>query len=225
MKEILTEELVAMRAAKELMPGDYCNLGIGIPLNCAAYTPEGVMVQSENGVLGYGPVYDRESLEENIERVDWDVTDAGMRYLEYVPGMSFFDMLTSFSMIRSGRLISILGGLQVSEKGDASIHSMNEDDIASKIGGSMDLAWGAKRLIITMTHCSKDGSPKIVRKLTMPVTTRNRVNLVVTDLAVIEVTRSGLVLREVAPGWTPEEVQAQTEATLTIAPDIREMEF
>jgi len=225
MKEKLTEELVAMRAAKELVPGDYCNLGIGIPLNCAAYIPEGVMVQSENGVLGYGPVYDRESLDENIERVDWDVVDAGMRYLEYVPGMAFFDMLTSFAMIRSGRLISILGGLQVSEKGDAAIHSMSKDDIASKIGGSMDLAWGARRLIVTMTHCSKDGNPKIVRELTMPVTTRGRVNLIVTDLAVIEVIDSGLVLKEFAPEWTPEEIQEQTEATLTIAPDVREIEF
>ena len=225
MKEKLTEELVAMRAAKELVPGDYCNLGIGIPLNCAAYAPEGVMVQSENGVLGYGPVYDRESLDENIERVDWDVADAGMRYLEYVPGMSFFDMLTSFSMIRSGRLISILGGLQVSEKGDAAIHSMSKDDIASKIGGSMDLAWGARRLIVTMTHCSKDGNPKIVRELTMPVTTRGCVNLIVTDLAVIEVTDSGLVLKEFAPGWSPDEIIAETEAPLTIADDVREIEF
>ena len=225
MKEKLTEELVAMRAARELVPGDYCNLGIGIPLNCATYASEGVMLQSENGVLGYGPVHDRESLDENIERVDWDVADAGMRYLEYVPGMSFFDMLTSFAMIRSGRLISILGGLQVSEKGDAAIHSMSKDDIASKIGGSMDLAWGARRLIVTMTHCSKDGDPKIVRELTMPVTTRGRVNLIVTDLAVIDVTESGLVLKEFASGWTPEEIQEQTEATLTIAPDVREIEF
>ena len=225
MKEKLTEELVAMRAAKELVPGDYCNLGIGIPLNCAAYAPEGVMLQSENGVLGYGPVYDRDSIEQHVEQVDWDVADAGMRYLGYVPGMSFFDMLTSFAMIRSGRLISILGGLQVSERGDAAIHSMSDENIAAKIGGSMDLAWGARRLIVTMTHCSKDGNPKIVRELTMPVTTRKRVNLIVTDLAVIEVTASGLVLKEFAPGWTPEEILEQTGATLTVATDVREIEF
>ena len=225
MKEKLTEELIAMRAAKELMPGDYCNLGIGIPLNCAAFAPEGVMLQSENGVLGYGPTFDRESLDENKEYVDWNVTDAGMRYLGYVPGMSFFDMLTSFIMIRSGRMLSILGGLQVSEKGDAAIHSMSTVDIASKIGGSMDLSWGARRLIVTMTHCSKDGDPKIVRKLTMPVTTIERVNLIVTDLAVIEVTGSGLVLKEFAPGWTPEEIQEQTGANLTIAADVKEIEF
>ena len=225
MKDKLTEELVAMRAAKELIPGDYCNLGIGIPLNCAAYAPEGVMLQSENGVLGHGPAYDSENVEQHLEQIDWDVVDAGMRYLSYAPGMSFFDMLTSFAMIRSGRLISILGGLQVSEKGDAAIHSLSDENIAAKIGGSMDLTWGARRLIITMTHCSKDGSPKIVRELTMPVTIRGRVNLIVTDLAVIEVTNSGLVLKEVAPGWTPEEIQEQTEARVTVAPDVREMEF
>lgn len=225
MKERLTEELVAMRVAKELVPGDYCNLGIGLPLLCAAYAPEGVILQSENGVLGYSPVYDPDSLEQNIEQVDWDVVDAGMRYLKHVPGMAFFDMLTSFSMIRSGRLISILGGLQVSVKGDAAIHSTSSDNRTPRIGGSMDLAWGVKRLIIAMTHTAKDGSPKIVRELTMPVTTRGRVNLVVTDLAVIEVAPRGLVLKEFAPGWTPQEVMAETKAPLTIATDIREMEF
>jgi 3-oxoacid CoA-transferase B subunit len=225
MKERLTEELVAMRVAKELVPGDYCNLGIGVPLLCASYVSEGVILQSENGVLGYSLVYDPDSLEQNIEQVDWDVVDAGMRYLKYVPGMAFFDMLTSFSMIRSGRLISILGGLQVSAKGDAAIHSTSADDRTPRIGGSMDLVWGAKRLIVAMTHSAKDGSPKIVRELTMPVTVRGRVNLVVTDLAVIEVTASGLVLKEFAPGWTPEEVMAETEAPLTIAADVREIEF
>ncbi len=225
MKEKLTEELVAMRAARELAPGDYCNLGIGVPLNCANYAPEGVMLQSENGVLGHGPPYDSENIEQHIEQIDWDVVDAGMRYLSYAPGMSFFDMLTSFAMIRSGRLISILGGLQVSEQGDAAIHSLSEENIAAKIGGSMDLTWGARRLIITMTHCSKDGSPKIVRELTMPLTIKGRVNLIVTDMAVIEVVSNGLVLREVAPGWTPKEIQEQTEANLSIAPDVHEMEF
>lgn len=221
MKDRLTDELVAMRVAKELVPGDYCNLGIGMPLLCASYAPEGVMVQSENGVLGYGPLY----TSDEIELLDQDMVDAGMRYFQYVPGMSFFDMLTSFAMIRSGRLISILGGLQVSEKGDLSVHSMSEDERTTRIGGSMDLAWGAKRLIVAMTHDAKDGSPKVVRELTMPVTARRCVNLIVTDLAVIEVTASGLVLKEFAPGWTPEEVIAETEATLTVAADVREIEF
>ena len=221
MKDRLTDELVAMRVAKELVPGDYCNLGIGLPLLCASYAPEGVMLQSENGVLGYGPLY----TDDEIELIDQDTVDAGMRYFQYVPGMSFFDMLTSFAMIRSGRLISILGGLQVSEKGDAAIHSTSEDERTTRIGGSMDLTWGAKRLIIAMTHNTRDGSPKIVRELTMPVTARGCVNLIVTDLAAIEVTASGLVLKELTPGWTPEEVMAETGAHLTVAANIREMEF
>jgi 3-oxoacid CoA-transferase subunit B len=207
MKEKLTEELVAMRAAKELAPGDYCNLGIGVPLLCASYAPEGVTVQSENGVLGYGPLHDLAD-DDDLERIDVDMIDAGRRFFQHKQGMAFFDMLASFAMIRSGRLISVLGGLQVSEKGDAAIHSMSEDDRFLQIGGSMDLAWGARRLIVAMPHCSKDGNPKIVRELTMPVTTKGCVNLIVTDMAVIEVTASGLVLKEYAPGWTPAEIQA-----------------
>lgn len=221
MKDRLTDELMAMRVAKELVPGDCCNLGIGLPLLCASYAPEGVMMQSENGVLGYGPLYTTDE----IDLLDQDMVDAGMRYFQYVPGMSFFDMLTSFAMIRSGRLISILGGLQISDKGDVSIHSMSADEKATRIGGSMDLTWGAKRVIVVMTHSAKDGSPKIVRELTMPVTTRACVNLIVTDIAVIEVTTDGLVLKEFAPGWTPEEVVSETDAPLTIAADIREMEL
>ena len=221
MKDRLTDELVAMRVAKELVPGDYCNLGIGLPLLCASYAPEGVMVQSENGVLGYGPLY----TSDEIELIDQDMVDAGMRYFQYVPGRSFFDMLTSFAMIRSGRLVSILGGLQVSEKGDLAVHSLSEDERTTRIGGSMDLTWGAKRLIVAMTHNTKDGSPKIVHQLTMPVTTRGCDNLIVTDIAVIEVAARGLVLKEFAPGWTLEEVMAETEAPLAIATDLREMEF
>lgn len=221
MKDRLTEELVAMRAAKELAPGDYCNLGLGIPLNCASYAPEGVIVQTENGVLGYGPLYDIDE----IEKIDPDMMDVGLRYLKYVPGMSFFDVLTSFAMIRSGRLISILGGRQVSEKGDVAIHSMSEHDRVMQIGGSMDLAWGARRLIIAMTHCSKNGIHKIVRELTMPATARQCVNLIVTDIAVIEVTDGGLILKEFAPGWTPTDIQEQTGALLKIAGDIKEMTF
>ena len=224
MKEKLTEELVAMRAAKELAPGDYCNLGIGVPLLCASYTSEGVTVQSENGVLGYGPLHDLAD-DDDLGRIDVDMIDAGRRFFQYKQGMAFFDMLASFAMIRSGRLISVLGGLQVSEKGDAAIHGMSGDDRFLQIGGSMDLAWGARRLIIAMTHCTKDGNPKIVRELTMPVTTRRCVNLIVTDMAVIEVTTSGLVLKEFAPDWTPEEIQEQTGATLKVAGDIKEMAF
>lgn len=221
MKDRLTDELVAMRVAKELAPGDYCNLGIGIPLLCANYIPEGVIIQSENGVLGYGPVYDATM----IEHIDPDVADAGMRYLLPVPGMSFFDTLTSFVMIRKGRLVSVLGGLQVSEKGDLAVHSLGEDAGMPHIGGSMDLALGAKRVIVAMTHNAKDGKAKVVHELTLPVTCRKCVNLIVTDLAVLEVTAQGLVLLEFAPGWSPEEVLARADASVTVAPDVHEMEF
>lgn len=225
MKDRMTEDLMVMRAAKELVPGDYCNLGIGIPLNCASYIAEGVSIQSENGVLGYGPLFDKETMLQNIDQVDWDVVDAGMRYLKYVSGMSYFDMLTSFAMIRNGRLTAILGGLQVSEKGDAAIHSLSQEETGWKIGGSMDLSWGAKRLIVMMTHCTKDGKPKLVHKLTMPVTTLRCVDLVITDIAVIKTKPGGLVLIETAPGWTPQEVLAETEAILNVAPDVHEIEF
>lgn len=221
MKERLTDELMAMRAARELSSGDYCNLGIGVPLLCVSYIPEGVMVQSENGVIGYGTAYESDEL----DQMDLDLIDAGMRYFRTRPGMSFFDQLTSFSMIRSGRLISVLGGLQVSAKGDVAIHSLSEDNKTPRIGGSMDLAWGAKRLIIAMTHNAKDGSPKVVRDLTMPVTARACADLIITDIAVIKVGENGLILQECAPDWTPEEIIAQTDASLTVAEDIKEMTF
>ena len=221
MKERLTEELIAMRVAKELMPDDYCNLGLGIPQLCASYVADGVIVQSEIGVLGYGPLYDDGSL----DKINIDYVDAGVKYFQYLPGMSLFDLQTSFAMIRSGRMISVLGGLQVSEGGDLAVHNKGEEEVAHRIGGSMDLAWGAKRLIVAMTHNTNDGHPKVVREMTLPITTKACVNLIVTDLAVIEVTKEGLVLKEVAPGWTPEEVIAETDAEISIAPDVREMEF
>jgi len=221
MKERLTEELVAMRACKELQPGDYCNLGIGTPQLCALYVTQGIYVQTENGALGYGPLVTAD----NWQQIDTDYQDAGGKFFTAASGMSFFDMLTSFAMIRSGRLISILGGLQVSQKGNLAIHSTGEGDEYPQIGGSMDLAWGAKRLIVTMTHNTKDGHPKIVKELGLPVSAQECVDLIVTDLAVIEITDEGLVLREFAPDWTPQEIQEQTGAQLIVAEDVKEMEF
>ena len=221
MKERLAEEVVAMRAIKELEPGDCCNLGLGLPLLCALFVPEGVHVQAENGVLGYGPLVTTD----NAEMADPALMDAGSRFFTPAPGMSFFDMLTSFAMIRSGRLITILGGLQVSQNGDLAIHSMGEADEYPQIGGAMDLAWGAKKLIVTMAHNTKDGKPKILKELTLPVSSPKCVDIIVTDLAVIEVTPDGLVLKEVAPGWAAEEVQTLTEAQLIVAEDVKEMEL
>ncbi len=221
MKERLAEEVVAMRAIKELEPGDCCNLGLGLPLLCALFVPENVHVQAENGVLGYGALVTTD----NAEMADPALMDAGSRFFTPAPGMSFFDMLTSFAMIRSGRLITILGGLQVSQNGDLAIHSMGEADEYPQIGGAMDLAWGAKKLIVTMTHNTKDGKPKILKELTLPVSSPKCVDIIVTDLAVIEVTPDGLVLKEVAPGWAAEEVQTLTEAQLIVAEDVKEMEL
>ena len=221
MKDRLTEELIAIRVVRELKPGDYCNLGLGLPQQCASYVDEGVIVQSEIGVLGYGPLYDDDSL----DKINIDYVDAGVKYFQYMPGMSFFDLTTSFAMIRSNRMISILGGLEVSQKGDLAVHNKGEEEVAHRIGGSMDLAWGAKRLIVAMTHRTYDGQPKVVRELTIPATTKECVDLIVTDIGVIDVTKDGLVLKEVAPDWTPEEVIAETDAELAIADDVREMEF
>lgn len=219
MKDRLTEELVAIRVAKELKPGDYCNLGIGIPQQCASHISWAIHVQTENGAIGYGPLVNAD----NLELVDVDMVDAGSMFFTPAPGMCFFDLVTSFAMMRSGRLVTVLGGLQVSEKGDLAVHSMSESDVYLQIGGSMDLAWGARRLIVAMTHNSKDGMPKIVRHLTMPMTAKECVDLIVTDLAVIEITPAGLLLKEVAPGWTYQEVQSYTEATLSLATDVKEM--
>jgi 3-oxoacid CoA-transferase B subunit len=221
MKDRLTEELLAMRAAQEIEPGNYCNLGIGLPQLCASHVPEGVIVQAENGTLGYGPLVGSD----NVDEADLDFIDAGGSFFTPAPGMVFFDMLTSFAMIRTGRLTSFLGGLQVSEKGDLAIHSLSDTDKFLQIGGSMDLAWGAERLIILMTHNTKDGASKVVKELTMPVSARACANLIITDLAVIEVTHDGLILKEYAPGWTPQEVQTQTGAQLIVANDVKEIEF
>jgi 3-oxoacid CoA-transferase B subunit len=221
MKEKLSEEVIAMRAVKELKEGDYCNLGIGFPQFCASYVPAGVHVQTENGALGYGPLLTME----NVDQVNADMADAGARFFSRAPGMCFFDLLTSFAMIRSGRLISILGGLQVSEKGDLAIHSTGETRDFPQIGGSMDLAWGAQKVIVTMTHTTKDDKPKIVKELSLPLSASRCVDLIVTDIAVIEVQPDGLLLREVAPGWTAEEIQSLTKARLKIPVDLKEMEL
>lgn len=160
-----------------------------------------------------------------MKQIDADLIDAGGSFYTRAPGMSFFDILTSFTMIRGGRMNTILGGLQVSEKGDLALHSTSEVDLYPQIGGSMDLAWGAKKVIVAMTHTTKDGKPKIVKQLTMPVSAERCVDVIVTDLAVIEVTPAGLLLKELAPDWTPQEVQSLTGAQLIVADDVKVVEF
>jgi len=221
MKQRLERDVIAMRAAKELRDGDCVNLGFGLPTLCALYVPEGIRFQTEAGLLGYG----RLVMADEADTADWHYIDASGRFVNPAPGMAIMDVVTSFCMIRSGRMTSIMGGFQVSEKGDLANWNTGGDALGGTIGGAMDLAVGAGRVIITMDHTTKDGGYRIVKKCTYPITAKEAVNLVITDLAVIEVTRDGLVLREVAPGWTADEVQELTEPKLIVAPDVKEVEL
>jgi 3-oxoacid CoA-transferase B subunit len=209
-KQRLTREQIAARAALELPDGAYVNLGWGIPNLIAAYLPRGVNVifHSENGILGMGP-------RAKPGEEDFDLVDAMKVPVTLTPGASYFSQDDAHVMTRGGHLdICILGGMQVSEKGDLANWRVPSAKGAGNIGGAMDIATGARRLIVTMEHCAKDGSPKIVKACTYPLTAIECVNTIVTDLAVIDVAPEGLVLREVAPGFTPEEVQKFTEAKL-----------
>jgi 3-oxoacid CoA-transferase B subunit len=221
MKQRLDRDIIGMRAAKELKDGDCVNLGFGIPTLCALYVPEGIRFQTEAGLLGYG----RLVMADEIEKADWHYIDASGRFCTPAPGMAIFDVVTSFAMIRSGRLISIMGGFQVSEKGDLANWNTGGDALGGTIGGAMDLAVGSRLVIITMDHTTREGNYRIVKKCSYPLTAKECVNLIITDLAVIEVTPEGLLLKEVAPGWTAEEVQALTEPKLIIAPDLKEIEL
>ena len=215
----LTRELIALRVARELAPGSVVNLGIGLPTLVGAYAPPetGILLQAENGILGYGGFTE--------EAFDPDLINAGGQPVNLNPGASFFDSSVSFGMIRGGHIdVAVLGGLQVSERGDLANWSVPERGGGS-IGGAMDLAVGARRLIVAMEHTTRDGRPRIVRECSYPLTARRCVDLIVTDLAVVEVGPAGLTLTEVAPGWQPREVAALTEAPLSVAESVREMEL
>ncbi len=214
----LSREQIAQRAAQELQNGFVVNLGIGIPTLVANYVPPGVeiILHAENGVLGCGP------LAEDGEE-DPDLINAGAQYITLRPGASCIYSAMSFAMIRGGHLdMTILGGFQVSRQGDLANWRVPGREYGS-IGGAMDLANGAKRVVVTMEHCTKQGEPKIVAACSYPLTGIACVDTVITDLAVITVTPDGLVLREVAPGVSAHEVQQLTAAPLRVADDIREM--
>ena len=221
MKERLGREVIALRAAKEFFDGAVVNLGGGIPTLAANFVPEGrtVVFHTENGALGFGPIPSDES-----EAEPHLMGANGMPFLP-LPGICFFHHADSFAMIRGGHIdITVLGALQVSERGDLANWTFPERGIGN-IGGGMDLAFCCKRVIVTMEHVTPKGDLKILTECAYPITTPRCVSLIVTDVAVIEVSEAGLVLKEVAPGWSAKDVQALTEPRLILAEDMKEMEL
>src|SRR5215470_13506715 len=209
-KPRLTREQIAQRAALELPDGAYVNLGWGIPNLIADYLPKEITVyfHSENGILGMGR-------RAKPGEEDYDLVDAMKVPVTLIRGASFFHQADAHLMTRGGHLdVAVLGGFQVSEKGDLANWKIPGAKGSGGIGGAMDIAAGAKTLIVCMEHTTKEGAPKIVKKCTYPLTGLECVDTVVTDLAVVDVSLEGLALREVAPGWTPEEVQKLTGARL-----------
>lgn len=225
MKERLDEQTIALRAAKELQDGWYVNLGFGIPTQVSNFVPEGraIFFQAENGLLGYGPI----ATPEEANELGWCYVNAAAQPVLPVPGMAIFDYGEAFDMIRGGHLdLVILGALQVSERGDlANWRLPTYTGRGGTIGGAMDLAACTQRVFVTMSHTEKDNKPKIVRECSYALTAKECVTLIFTDLAFIEVTDSGLVLKEKAPGWTVEEVQALTEPKLIVAQDLKDIEL
>jgi len=219
MSKGLTKELMALRCIRELEEGAYVNLGAGIPQLVGLFSAEKALIlQGENGVLGYGSIIEKK------EDADPDLTDAQGHPVSPGRGISCFDLCTSFIMIRGGRLdASILGAYQVSEKGD--LANSARGSRFYMFGGAMDLAFGAKRIIVLMEHTTDSGEPKILKECAYPLTARRAVGTIITNLAFLTITPEGMVIEETAPGVTVEQVQEATEPELRVSPDLKEMEI
>ncbi|MBO4814466.1 MAG: CoA transferase subunit B [Muribaculaceae bacterium] len=212
-------EVIAKRAAKELHDGDVVNLGIGIPTLIPNYLPEGVSVtlQTENGAMGMGPTPAEGEEDKNL-------INAGGGYITLNPGACTFDSATSFAIIRGGHVnVSFLGALQVDEKGNLA-NWIIPGKMAPGMGGAMDLVVGAKRVILTMEHTQK-GNPKILKECTLPLTAAGQVNMIITEMGVMDITPEGIVLRELHPEFTVEDIQAATQAKLIIDPNLKPMDI
>ncbi len=213
----LTRELIALRVARELPPRSVVNLGIGLPTLVAGFVDpaDQILFQAENGILGYAGVSEAD--------YDPDLINAGGQPVDLVPGASFFDTAASFAMIRGGHIdVAVLGGLQVSARGDLANWYVPERGGGS-VGGAMDLAVGARKLIIAMAHRTREGAPRIVAECEYPLTAPRCVDVIITDLAVIDVGAGGLTLRETAPGVSPAEVVAASGAALAVPAEVPQM--